>query len=70
MQFGGRVLALDGPAFVTWGKMVAEQRRTGEIQSVMDSLIAAIALEHRMVLVTRNVGDCKVPGLSVFNPWE
>lgn len=69
-QFGGRVLALDGPVFVTWGKMVAEQRRRGEPQSVMDSLIAALALEYRMVLVTRNVGDFKVPGLSVFNPWE
>jgi len=36
----------------------------------MDSLIAAVALEHMMVLVTRNVGDFKVTGLSVFNPWE
>ena len=69
-QFGGRVLALDTAAFVTWGKMTAEQKRKGETQGVMDSLIAAVALEHKMVLVTRNVGDFKVTGLSVFNPWE
>lgn len=69
-QFGGRVLVLDASTFVTWGKMTAEQRRKGETQSVMDSLIAAVALEHKMVLVTRNVGDFKVTGLSVFNPWE
>lgn len=69
-QFGGRVLALDGATFVTWGKMAAEQKRKGETQSIMDSLIASVALEHKMVLVTRNVGDFKVTGLSVFNPWE
>ncbi len=69
-QFGGRVLALDATTFVTWGKMTAEQKRTGAIQSVMDSLIAAVALEHKMVLVTRNVADFKVTGLSVLNPWE
>ena len=69
-QFGGRVLALDAATFVTWGKMTAEQKRKGETQSVMDSLIAAVALGQKMVLVTRNVGDFKVTGLSVFNPWE
>lgn len=69
-QFGGRVLALDAATFVTWGKMTAEQKRKGETQSVMDSLIASVALEHKMVLVTRNVSDFKVNGLSVFNPWE
>jgi predicted nucleic acid-binding protein len=69
-QFGGRVLALDAATFVTWGKMTAEQKRKGETQSVMDALIASVALEHKMVLVTRNVGDFKVTGLSVFNPWE
>jgi toxin FitB len=69
-QFGGRVLALDADTFVTWGKMTAEQKRQGEPQSIMDSLIAATALEHKMVLVTRNVADFKVGDLSILNPWE
>ena len=69
-QFGGRVLALDADTFVTWGKMTAEQKRKGELQSIMDSLIAATALEHKMVLVTRNVADFKVGNLSILNPWE
>lgn len=69
-QFGGRILALDAGTFGAWGKMTAEQKRNGAAQGVMDSLIAATALEHRMVLVTRNVSDFTVPGLSVFNPWE
>lgn len=69
-HFGGRVLALDAATFVTWGKMAAEQKRKGETQSVMDSLIAAVALGQKMVLVTRNVSDFTVTGLSVLNPWE
>ncbi len=69
-QFAGRVLALDAETFVTWGKMTAEQRRKGEPMSVIDSLIAATALQHKMVLVTRNVADFKATDLSILNPWE
>ncbi|NKB18835.1 MAG: type II toxin-antitoxin system VapC family toxin [Pseudanabaena sp. CRU_2_10] len=69
-QFGGCILALDADTFVTWGKMTAEQKRKGELQSIMDSPIAATALEHKMVLVTRNVSDFKVGDLSILNPWE
>jgi toxin FitB len=38
--------------------------------SVMDSLIAAVALQHRMVLVTRNISDFSATGRSLLNPWE
>jgi predicted nucleic acid-binding protein len=38
--------------------------------SVMDSLIAATALQHRMVLATRNVADFKAEALCILNPWE
>ncbi len=70
-QFAGRVLALDADTFVAWGKLTAEQRRKGEPMSVMDSLIAATALQHKMVLVTRNVADfIHVADLSILNPWE
>ncbi|MCC7359026.1 MAG: type II toxin-antitoxin system VapC family toxin [Anaerolineales bacterium] len=69
-QFGDRILALEAETFVEWGKLTAAQKRKGETQSVMDSLITATALEHKLVLVTRNVNDFKVSGLSVFNPWE
>lgn len=69
-QFAGRVLPLDGDTFITWGQMAAQQKRQGELMGVMDSLIAATALQHKMVLVTRNGVDFKATGLSLFNPWE
>ena len=35
-----------------------------------DALIAASALEHDLVVVTRNVSDFMRTGVRVINPWE
>lgn len=69
-RFAGRVLPLDADTFVTWARLAAEQRRQGTPLGVMDSLIAATASHHKMVLVTRNVSDFAVAGLRLLNPWE
>lgn len=34
-----------------------------------DALIAATALHHDLILVTRNVRDFNIPGLRVIDPW-
>ena len=36
----------------------------------MDALIAAIALTHRAILATRDVGDFEGLGLELINPFE
>ncbi|WP_295452717.1 type II toxin-antitoxin system VapC family toxin [uncultured Thiodictyon sp.] len=36
---------------------------------VIDSLLAATALVHGLILVTRNVSDVERTGVSVFNPF-
>jgi toxin FitB len=69
-QFANRILSLDTDIFLTWGQMTAQQRKQGKPMGVMDSLIAAVALQHRMILVTRNVSDFSATGLSLLNPWE
>jgi toxin FitB len=69
-QFTNRILSLDTDIFLTWGQMTAQQRQQGKPMGVMDSLIAAVALRHRMILVTRNVSDFSATGLSLLNPWE
>jgi hypothetical protein len=33
-------------------------------------LIAATALKHGLTLVTRDVGDFRNLGLTIFNPWD
>jgi toxin FitB len=35
-----------------------------------DSLIAATALVHRLIVVTRNRADFEPMGVTVLNPWE
>ena len=35
-----------------------------------DSLIAATALVHRLVVVTRNVRDFEPMGVALLNPWS
>lgn len=35
-----------------------------------DSLIAATALVHRLIVVTRNRADFEPMGVAVLNPWE
>jgi predicted nucleic acid-binding protein len=35
-----------------------------------DALIAATALVHGMIVVTRNVADFAPSGVALLNPWE
>ncbi len=36
---------------------------------VIDSLIAATAIVHHLILVTRNIRDIETCGVKIFNPW-
>ncbi|HIW99479.1 MAG TPA: type II toxin-antitoxin system VapC family toxin [Candidatus Nesterenkonia stercoripullorum] len=36
----------------------------------MDALVAATALDHGLVLVTRNTKDFQRAGIDVLDPWE
>ena len=38
--------------------------------SERDALIAASALVHGLIVVTRNVGDFSATGVAILNPWE
>jgi predicted nucleic acid-binding protein len=35
-----------------------------------DGMIAATAIEHGLMVVTRNVKDFAGLGVDIFNPWE
>jgi predicted nucleic acid-binding protein len=68
--FGDRVLPVTRTIAERWGKLSAERQSGGAPMGTSDGLIAATALEHGLVLVTRNVRDFGGIGLDVLSPWE
>ena len=38
--------------------------------SERDAIIAATALVHSMIVVTRNIADFKMTGVELLNPWD
>ena len=60
-----RILPVDGRVAEQWGRLTAKQPG-----SVIDTLMAATALIHGLVLVTRNVKDVAWTGVSCLNPFE
>jgi hypothetical protein len=65
--FAGRVLPIDGAVAHRWGHLMAEM---GLPLPAIDSLLAATALEHNLVLITRNLKDVAGLPVAVANPWE
>ena len=68
--FEGRILPIDQSIADRWGSIRAQAQMKGRPLSVIDALLAATALRHNLILVSRNVSDFSVVGLAIINPWE
>ncbi len=53
----------------TWGRIQAEAKRQGRTPPAIDALIAATAITHELVLVTRNIEDVAALPVETLNPW-
>jgi predicted nucleic acid-binding protein len=60
-----RILPVTDRIALEWGR-VAALRPRGDI----DGLIAATAIVHDLILVTRNVKDFEDIAVSLINPWS
>jgi predicted nucleic acid-binding protein len=69
VRFSGRILNVSRDIAERWGLISAAAVTSGKSLPVIDGLAAATALHHNLTLVTRNVKDVQISGLSVFNPW-
>jgi predicted nucleic acid-binding protein len=68
-RFTGRILEIDLETALCWGRLQGEAEQAGEKLPVMDSLIAATAAAHGLIVVTRNVRDIERCKVRVCNPW-
>ena len=69
VRFGSRLLVVDATTADHWGRVVATREAVGRPTTAIDALIAASALQHQLVLATRNTSDFESMGLRLFNPW-
>ena len=69
-RFAERILTIDQEVADRWGLLTAAARSSGIVLPVIDSLLAATALEHNLTLVTRDVGQIPTTRVAVFNPWK
>lgn len=63
--FGARILPVSLSVAEEWGRM-------NSVRSfpVIDSLLAATAKVHGLILITRNVGDIAGTGAACMNPFK
>jgi toxin FitB len=68
-KFAGRILPVSVAVLDDWAGIAATAELQGRTLAVMDSLIAATAHQHQLVLVTRNVDDFKTVPIQIVNPY-
>ncbi|WVT76527.1 type II toxin-antitoxin system VapC family toxin (plasmid) [Sinorhizobium chiapasense] len=64
-EFAGRILTVDDTVATRCAHLHVPDRR-----NEADALIAATALVHDMIVVTRNVRDFDGTGVVVVDPWQ
>jgi toxin FitB len=65
LRYRSRILKFDEEAADVWGRIMAAHRTL----PVEDSQVAAIALHHRLTLVTRNVRHVARTGVAHLDPF-
>jgi len=69
-RFDHRIIQLDIAIARRWGRMVESLELKGRKLPIIDSLIAATALEHDLTIVTQNILDFTDTGVTVLNIWD
>lgn len=69
-RYGTRVLPITVAVADRWGVVKGNAELDCKPLSVIDSLIAATALEHDLTVVTRNVNDFAPAKVDLLNIWS
>lgn len=68
-ELSDQTLGIDTATMKSWGKLYAKHEAKGFNMDVMDSLIAATAQVHQLIVVTRNTKDFP-SDIKTINPWK
>ena len=69
LRFADRILPIDHEVADRWGRIAGSAAARRSPVAVIDGLFAATAEHHNLTLVTRNLRDVAVTGVSAFDPW-
>ena len=69
-RFEDRILDIDRSIAELWGVIMARAAAVSLRLPVMDTLLAATAEHHGMMMVTRNVRDFARAGVTTLDPWS
>jgi toxin FitB len=53
-----------------WAALVVDLKRKGETVPLLDGMIAATALQHDLIVATRNTRDFQKTGVKTLNPFD
>ena len=60
----------DADTGLRWAELLARLRSSGKAMPIKDSLIAATALTHDLIVVTRNRVDFEQAGVTIVDPFD
>ncbi len=69
-NYESRILPINLTVAETWGNIQAHAETNGTPLASIDSLIAAVALTHNLIIVTRNESDFAASNAPLLNPWK
>lgn len=68
--FGPRILPFDRAAAAAYAPLVSRARASGQLISLADGQIGAIASVHGFTVATRDTKPFLAAGIPTINPWE
>lgn len=69
-MFNNRALPVSEDVMLKWRLLVEQGRKHGRTYPQPDLIIAATALHHGLVVVSRDEGGFAGTGLQIINPWK